>query len=166
MSIIKGSKKAAGNVPQKAGAYSLSVTQQGIRMTGYDDEGLFYAAQTLLQLAEKTPSGVTVPVVEVLDWPDVPFRGTIEGFYGLPWGQEGRISQFKFYGKYKMNTYIYGPKDDVFHGFSKRWREPYPARTGLRAAGPACAPPGADPSDERQVDAMEIALAGRLPEHS
>ena len=53
--------------------------------------------------------------------------GTIEGFYGLPWGQEGRISQFKFYGKYKMNTYIYGPKDDVFHGFSKRWREPYPA---------------------------------------
>ena len=106
MSIIKGSKKAAGNVPQKAGAYSLSVTQQGIRMTGYDDEGLFYAAQTLLQLAEKTPSGVTVPVVEVLDWPDVPFRGTIEGFYGLPWGQEGRISQFKFYGKYKMNTYI------------------------------------------------------------
>lgn len=96
-------------------------------MTGYDDEGLFYAAQTLLQLAEKTSSGVTVPEVEVLDWPDVPFRGTIEGFYGLPWGQEGRISQFKFYGKYKMNTYIYGPKDDVFHGFSKRWREPYPA---------------------------------------
>lgn len=88
-------------------------------MTGYDDEGLFYAAQTLLQLAEKTSSGVTVPEVEVLDWPDVPFRGTIEGFYGLPWGQEGRISQFKFYGKYKMNTYIYGPKDDVFHGFSK-----------------------------------------------
>lgn len=127
MSIIKGSKKSAGNIPQKAGAYSLSVTPQGIRMTGYDDEGLFYAAQTLLQLAEKTPSGVAVPVVEVLDWPDVPLRGTIEGFYGLPWGQEGRISQFKFYGKYKMNTYIYGPKDDVFHGFSKRWREPYPA---------------------------------------
>lgn len=127
MSIIKGSKKPAGNIPQKAGAYSLSVTPQGIRMTGYDDEGLFYAAQTLLQLAEKTPSGVTIPQVEVLDWPDVPFRGTIEGFYGLPWGQEGRISQFKFYGKYKMNTYIYGPKDDVFHGFSKRWREPYPA---------------------------------------
>ena len=116
MTIIKGSKKPAGNVPRKAGAYSLSVTPQGIRMTGYDDEGLFYAAQTLLQLAEKTSSGVTVPEVEVLDWPDVPFRGTIEGFYGLPWGQKGRISQFKFYGKYKMNTYIYGPKDDVFHG--------------------------------------------------
>ena len=127
MSIIKGGKNTAGNVPRKAGAYSLSVTPKGIRMTGYDDEGLFYAAQTLLQLAEKSSSGVTIPIVEVLDWPDVPFRGTIEGFYGLPWGQEGRISQFKFYGKYKMNTYIYGPKDDVFHGFSKRWREPYPA---------------------------------------
>ena len=53
MIIIKGSKKPAGNVPRKAGAYSLNVTPQGIRMTGYDDEGLFYAAQTLLQLAEK-----------------------------------------------------------------------------------------------------------------
>lgn len=127
MAIIKGSRKPAGSVPEKAGAYSLSVTPQGIRMTGYDDEGLFYAAQTLLQLAEKTPAGVTVPVVEVLDWPDVPFRGSIEGFYGLPWGQEGRISQFKFYGKFKLNTYIYGPKDDVYHGFSNRWREPYPA---------------------------------------
>ncbi|MCB5932640.1 glycoside hydrolase family 20 zincin-like fold domain-containing protein, partial [[Eubacterium] rectale] len=42
MTIIKGSKKPAGNVPRKAGAYSLSVTPQGIRMTGYDDEGLFY----------------------------------------------------------------------------------------------------------------------------
>lgn len=61
-------------------------------MTGYDDEGLFYAAQTLLQLAEKTSSGVTVPEVEVLDWPDVPFRGTIEGFYGSALGA-GRSHQ-------------------------------------------------------------------------
>lgn len=126
MSIIKGGRKGAGAIPEKAGAYQLSVTPQGIRMTGYDDEGLFYAAQTLLQLAEKSPKGVVLPVVEVLDWPDVPFRGSIEGFYGLPWGQQGRINQFKFYGKYKMNTYIYGPKDDVYHGFSNQWRKPYP----------------------------------------
>ena len=53
MSIIKGGKKSAGNIPQKAGAYFLSVTPQGIRMTGYDDQGLFYAAQTLLQLRRR-----------------------------------------------------------------------------------------------------------------
>ncbi len=114
-------------LPKKEGAYQLKVDKSGISLAANDDVGLFYAAQTLIQLVKKTPEGVSVPRVEITDWPDIPFRGSIEGFYGLPWGQKGRISQFKFYGKYKLNTYIYGPKDDVYHGFSNKWREPYPA---------------------------------------
>ncbi len=113
----------ASSLPEKEGAYQLKVDKTGIYMVANDDVGLFYAAQTLIQLVKKTPEGVSVPRVEITDWPDIPFRGSIEGFYGLPWGQKGRISQFKFYGKYKLNTYIYGPKDDVYHGFSNRWRE-------------------------------------------
>ncbi len=120
-------KIGGGDLPNKEGAYSLRVSKDGITMQGHDDVGLFYAAQTLIQLAKKMPEGLVIPQVEIKDWPDIPFRGSIEGFYGLPWGQQGRISQFKFYGKYKLNTYVYGPKDDVFHGFSNRWREPYPA---------------------------------------
>ncbi len=37
-----------------------------------------------------------------------------------------RIEQIRFYGRIKLNTYIYGPKDDPYHS-SPNWRKPYPA---------------------------------------
>lgn len=45
MTIIKGSKKPAGNVPRKAGGLFPERYAPGNTMTGYDDEGLFYAAR-------------------------------------------------------------------------------------------------------------------------
>ena len=54
----------------------------------------------------------------------MPHRGTIEGFYGSPWTAEERLDQLAFYGRYKLNTYVYAPKDDPYH--RDRWREPYP----------------------------------------
>lgn len=67
-----------------------------------------------------------LPLCTITDYPDVLHRGTVEGFYGTPWSHADRISQLRFYGQFKMNTYIYGPKDDPFH--SANWREPYPAK--------------------------------------
>lgn len=123
-------KSLCSDIPNVVGAYKLVVSPQEIIIIGNDDAGTFYGVQTLTQLGKKTDKGVEFPAVVIKDWPDVPFRGTVEGFYGRPWGYEDRISQFKFYGKYKLNTYIYGPKDDPFHGFSTRWREPYPDKQG------------------------------------
>lgn len=54
----------------------------------------------------------------------VPIRGVVEGYYGRPWGTEGRLSLLKFMGQEKMNCFIYGPKDDPYH--HGKWREPYP----------------------------------------
>ena len=54
-------------------------------------------------------------------------RGVVEGFYGNNWSQTDSIRQFQFYGANKMNTYIYGPKDDPYH--LARWREAYPTET-------------------------------------
>ena len=54
----------------------------------------------------------------------VPFRGVVEGYYGRPWGTEGRISLMKFMGERDLNTFIYGPKDDPYH--HAKWREAYP----------------------------------------
>lgn len=107
-----------------SGSYRLKVGTDEISISAYDAAGMFYAVQTLSQLI--TPSGI--PCIEINDYPDIAFRGTVEGFYGQPWSHEARRSQFEFYGKYKLNTYIYGPKDDPFHGFSNRWREPYPPK--------------------------------------
>lgn len=107
----------------QSGAYTLDVTSDSIIIGINDGRSLFYAVQTLSQLVE--PDG-TVAAVSIKDYPDVPFRGVVEGFYGTPWSFENRASQLEFYGRMKMNTYIYGPKDDPYHR-SPYWREPYPA---------------------------------------
>ena len=57
------------------------------------------------------------------------YKRQVEGFYGAPWSQEARIRQLDFYGRNKMNVYIYGPKDDPYHR-TPNWRKPYPARDG------------------------------------
>lgn len=51
-------------------------------------------------------------------------RGVIEGFYGIPWSFEERMSMIKFLSDIEMNQYVYAPKDDPYHNV--KWREPYP----------------------------------------
>lgn len=92
-----------------------------IVLAGVDGAGQYYAAQTLRQVVRKD----TVPGLTVVDWPELPFRGTIEGFYGTPWSHADRLRVLDFSGRTRMNTYIYAPKDDPYH--RERWREPYPA---------------------------------------
>ncbi len=116
------------SLPQEG--YTLVLSRDGVQVKAATGTGLFYAVKTLTQLlAQDEAQGVSIK-----DWPVVPFRGTVEGFYGLPWSFESRKSQFRFYGDVKMNAYIYGPKDDPFHGFSNRWREPYPEADAKRIA--------------------------------
>lgn len=108
-------------VKNTEGAYCLSIDEKGVRITGHDERGAFYALQTLRQVLE---SG-RLPYMTVFDWPDLKYRGVVEGFYGTPWSHEVRLSLIDFYGANKMNTYIYGPKDDPYHSCPD-WRLPYP----------------------------------------
>lgn len=95
-------------------------------LDGHDGTGTFYAVQTLRQIIEKAGArSYRVPGVRVRDWPAMPVRGVIEGFYGAPWSNTQRAAQLDFYGRNKMNTYIYSPKDDAY--LRAKWREPYPA---------------------------------------
>ncbi|MBO8465996.1 MAG: beta-N-acetylglucosaminidase domain-containing protein [Bacteroidetes bacterium] len=108
-----------------SGAYVLSIGDKKISITGYDERGAFYGIQTLRQLVENAQEPGKLPCMTVQDWPDLPNRGVVEGFYGTPWSHETRLSLIDFYGKFKMNTYVYGPKDDPYHS-SPDWRLPYP----------------------------------------
>ncbi len=110
-----------GSELSRSGAYTLDVEKSKIHIGICDDRSLFYAAQTLSQLRE----GKKLPVCSISDYPDVVFRGVVEGFYGTPWSFENRVEQLRFYGRMKMNTYIFGPKDDPYHR-SPYWRVPYP----------------------------------------
>lgn len=95
-----------------------------IVIEGKSGDGTFYGVQTLKQLTEKTENAVTVAEAVIKDEPTMSVRGSIEGFYGTPWSHKDRLNQIEFYGDQKLNTYIYAPKDDVYH--RNKWREPYP----------------------------------------
>ena len=132
-------------LPNVSGGYAIEVTPEGhVTVLHNDDAGWFYAKQTLSQMmvnvagsqdAHKDPfphlnirsmlelGDITVGTV--VDWPDLPYRGAVEGYYGIPWSFEGRMSQFRFYGRNKMNLYIYAPKDDPLH-HGEGCYQPYP----------------------------------------
>ena len=52
--------------------------------------------------------------------------GVIEGFYGIPWSHAERLELFDWMAAWRLNTYLYAPKDDLKHRVL--WREPYSAR--------------------------------------
>lgn len=119
----KPAKKYAHKVPNKKEAYYINIDKNNIYVVGADNRGTYYGLRTLEQLLEKEE----LPMGEITDFPDLASRGVVEGFYGTPWSHEKRLRQIEFYGKFKLNTYIYGPKDDPYHS-SPNWRKPYPER--------------------------------------
>ncbi len=125
----KAVKKYARLVPQKPEAYYLSIDDKKLVLVGSDERGTFYGMQTVSQLLKEG----NLPQINITDYPDVRYRGVVEGFYGKPWSYEDRVSQLKFYGANKLNTYIYGPKNDPFHS-SPNWRKPYPQEEAARMA--------------------------------
>ena len=123
-------KKAAlkQGVKEVSGAYAMHIGKKGITITGYDERGAFYGIQTLRQLIESPVAKENrLPYMAINDYPDLPNRGVVEGFYGTPWSHQVRMSLIDFYGKFKMNTYLYGPKDDPYHS-CPNWRLPYPEK--------------------------------------
>src|ERR687888_781940 len=53
-------------------------------------------------------------------------RGIVEGFFGPLWSMAHRKAVFQFGAARGMNTYLYAPKDDLYHRV--RWMQPYPPR--------------------------------------
>jgi len=63
-----------GTMPHPQG-YRLEIAEERIRVVAHDEPGLFYAAQTLKQLARQIPARGAVPQIRVTDWPDFLHRG-------------------------------------------------------------------------------------------
>lgn len=119
----KSVRKYRHLIPAQEEGYYLSINDKEIVVAGNDERGTYYAMQTFSRLLKDGK----LPEVEIKDYPSVRYRGVVEGFYGTPWSHQARLSQLKFYGENKMNTYIYGPKDDPYHS-SPNWRLPYPEK--------------------------------------
>lgn len=121
-------------LPKVAEGYAIDITPGKLTVYANDEAGLYYARQSIIQMlynvqdatlahqdpfADKTLREITrlgeLPMGILVDWPDLPARGVVEGYYGAPWSFESRCSIFRFLGRNKMNTYIYAPKDDPYH---------------------------------------------------
>ena len=120
-------KKSDAEIVDKNESYTLAGVSIGsgelITLAGHDENGLFYAAQTFSQLTKQE----AVPNLVIQDYPAMPIRGTIEGFYGKPWSMQSRQSHLEFLGSVKANTYVYSPKDDPYA--RDQWREAYAKET-------------------------------------
>lgn len=117
----KAVKKYNALIPQKREGYYLSITPKEVVIAGNDESGTYYGVQTFLQIMQNAE----VFPVTISDFPAVATRGMVEGYYGNPYSEADRKDMFEFFGKQKMNTYIYGPKDDIYH--RAKWRVEYPA---------------------------------------
>lgn len=109
-----------------AGGYVLAAGRSSgggssVVLAGADAAGTFYAVQTLRQLIVRG----TVHDVVISDWPSMPARGVIEGFYGPAWTDSQIASQLRFYGAVKLNTFVYSPKGDPY--LRAQWQDLYPA---------------------------------------
>ena len=131
-------------LPDVAGGYAIEITPGKLTIYANDDDGRYYARQTIIQMLYNVPDSILahndvyadkslreitrlgeLPMGILVDWPDLPARGIVEGYYGAPWSFEARCSIFRFMGRNKMNTYIYAPKDDPFH-HGQGCYKPYP----------------------------------------
>lgn len=61
------------------------------------------------------------------------FNGVIEGFYGRPWSAAQRAELLGLLSTWDLDTYIYGPKDDI--RLRAAWREPYGTTEARELAG-------------------------------
>ena len=103
------------------GGYVLAAGHDSVVLAGADAAGTFYAVQTLRQLISR---GAIHDVV-ISDWPSMPVRGVIEGFYGPAWTDSQIADQLRFYGASKLNTFVYSAKGDPY--LRDQWQDLYPA---------------------------------------
>lgn len=139
-------------LPDVPDGYAINITPGKLTIYANDEAGAYYARQTIIQMlynvpdatlahndvfADKSLREVTrlgkLPMGMVVDWPDLPWRGVVEGYYGAPWSFESRCSIFRFMGRNKLNTYIYAPKDDPYH-HGKGCYQSYPAEKAAELA--------------------------------
>ena len=106
----------------KKDSYSLVVDSAGIKISAPDEHGVFYAVQTLIQLAAQSAEG-NLPCIEVTDYPDFPVRAvmldisrdrvpkvsTLKAMIGK--FAEWKINQFQLYTEH---TFAYTAHEKVW----------------------------------------------------
>lgn len=121
---VQKNYKVDASLFEKFGAHFVASNNGEIVVLGRDTDAAFYGITSLKHIFNQM-DGSTIRNFTIKDYADTNIRGFIEGYYGIPWSNEDRMSLMKFGGDFKMTSYVFAPKDDPYH--TKKWREPYPA---------------------------------------
>ena len=103
-------------------SYILISQNSNIIIVAKNTDSAFYGVTTLYHIFAQTED-LKIRNFRIDDYADIATRGYIEGYYGNPWSVQDRIELMKWSGYYKLNAYIYAPKDDPKH--NSRWRQLY-----------------------------------------
>lgn len=98
-----------------------------IVLSGVDKTGTYYAAQSLRQVLSTGSTGSKVWKLTVRDAPAFKVRAGMQSFYSDPdhWSLDQEKSHIEFLARNKMDTYFYGPAQDLHTG--NLWSTPYSA---------------------------------------
>ncbi|MDN6162244.1 MAG: beta-N-acetylglucosaminidase domain-containing protein [Atopostipes sp.] len=114
----------AKNYFDEIDAYNLSIKESGISILGKDSDAAFYGLVSLEHILNQSLEK-KLRKLFIEDYADTQIRGVIEGYYGVPWGNDNRADLLKFGGQFKANAFVFAPKDDPYH--RERWWDLYPA---------------------------------------
>ena len=94
--------------PEAREAYTLKISPEGAEIRAVSSAGLFYGAQTLLQMVEGAGGQAALPSAEVRDWPTLAYRGFM---MDLGHGQLLRVAeierQIDLLARFKGNQYYF-----------------------------------------------------------
>jgi hypothetical protein len=110
--LVPGAKETVG--PDCRESYRLRMTRAGAEIQARSSAGLFYGAQTLLQMVEGEGAGAMLPGAEVHDWPALAYRGFMMDFSH---GQLLRVAeverQMDLLARFKVNQYYFYSEANV-----------------------------------------------------
>lgn len=115
---------------QKEGYYTLTINDKGINIAGYDNQGLFYGVQTLLQLVEEHKDDLKIPYLEIEDYPKFAYRGMMLDVSRHFFNAEEVKNYLDYLAAYKYNKFHWHLTDD------QGWRieiKKYPKLTEIGA---------------------------------
>jgi hypothetical protein len=89
-------------------AYTLKLTAEGGEVRARSSAGLFYAVQTIRQLAATAEAPGKLPEVEIEDWPALAYRGLMMDTAHGPLPTVAEIErQLDFIARFKLNQYYF-----------------------------------------------------------
>jgi hexosaminidase len=94
--------------PEGRESYRIKVTEKGAEITAPSSAGLFYAVQTLRQMAEGRGAEAGLPEADVHDWPSLSYRGFMMDLgHGSIMKEEEIRRQIDLLSRFKANQYYF-----------------------------------------------------------